>query len=189
MRLKLPTLSADQKAWAEKPDQKAWAVGMARYGAGYVWTMPDVGMAMQVYDETTFRLLTLIEHDYFIEAAALVKATLESVGLQLDASQVVMAECTPGRMARRADARGGKDWPWRWSECARTRVRGPSPCGAKRATSIGGPTRAMPAATHQPACAPSPRQSGRRRRTWISSGSGSDEVARILRPRPHGRRL
>ena len=93
--LKLPTLSADQKAWAEKPDQKAWAVGMARYGAGYVWTMPDVGMAMQVYDETTFRLLTLIEHDYFIEAAALVKATLESVGLQLDASQVVMAECTP----------------------------------------------------------------------------------------------
>ena len=88
-------MSADQKAWAEKPDQKAWAVGMARYGAGYVWTMPDVGMAMQVYDETTFRLLTLIEHDYFIEAAALVKATLESVGLQLDASQVVMAECIP----------------------------------------------------------------------------------------------
>ena len=28
-------------------------------------------------------------------AAALVKATLESVGLQLDVSQVVMAECTP----------------------------------------------------------------------------------------------
>ena len=33
-KLKLPTLSADQKAWAEKPDQKAWAVGMTRYGAG-----------------------------------------------------------------------------------------------------------------------------------------------------------
>ena len=76
---------------------------------GYVWTMPDVGMAMQVYDETTFRLLTLIEHDYFIEAAALVKATLESVGLQLDASQVVMAECTPwenGPTGRRQRGQG-----------------------------------------------------------------------------------
>ena len=93
--LKLPTLSADQMAWAEKPDQKAWAVGMARCGAGYVWTMPDVGMAMQVYDETTFRLLTLVEDDFCYEMASFVRATLKSVGLELDMSQVVMRDCPP----------------------------------------------------------------------------------------------
>jgi len=95
LEIKLPTLSAEQKAWAEKPDQKAWAVGMARYGAGYVWTMPDVGMAMQVYDETTFRLLTLVEDDFCYEMASFVRATLESVGLELDMSQVVMRDCPP----------------------------------------------------------------------------------------------
>ena len=105
----------------EKPDQKAWAVGMARYGAGYVWTMPDVGMAMQVYDETTFRLLTLIEHDYFIEAAALVKATAGERGPPTRRESGRHGGVhPPGRMARRTDARRAKDWPWRWSECART---------------------------------------------------------------------
>ena len=92
---RLPALSADQKAWAEKPDQKAWAIGMARYGAGYVWTMAEYGMALQVYDETTFRLLTLVEDDLCYEVASLVRATLESVGLELDMSQVVMRDLPP----------------------------------------------------------------------------------------------
>ena len=92
---RLPALNADQKAWAEKPDQKAWAIGMARYGAGYVWTMAEYGMALQVYDETTFRLLTLVEDDVCYEVASLVRATLESVGLELDMSQVVMRDLPP----------------------------------------------------------------------------------------------
>ena len=100
--LKLPTLSAEQKAWAEKPDQKAWAIGMARYGAGYVWTMAEYGMALQVYDETTFRLLTLVEDDVCFEVVSLVRATLESVGLELDMSQVVMRDLPP-------DPTGGAD--------------------------------------------------------------------------------
>ena len=93
---RLPALNADQVAWAQKPDQKAWAVGMARYGAGYVWTMAECGMALQVYDETTFRLLTLVEDDFCYEMASFVRATLESVGLELDMSQVVMRDCPPG---------------------------------------------------------------------------------------------
>ena len=92
---RLPALNADQVAWAQKPDQKAWAVGMARYGAGYVWTMAEYGMALQVYDETTFRLLTLVEDDFCYEMASLVRATLESVGLELDMSQVVMRDLPP----------------------------------------------------------------------------------------------
>ena len=92
---KLPALNADQKAWAEKPDQKAWAIGMARYGAGYVWTMAEYGMALQVYDETTFRLLTLVEDDFCYEMASFVRTTLESVGLELDMSQVVMRDLPP----------------------------------------------------------------------------------------------
>ena len=92
---RLPALNADQVAWAQKPDQKAWAVGMARYGAGYVWTMAEYGMALQVYDETTFRLLTLVEDDFCYEMASFVRATLESVGLELDMSQVVMRDLPP----------------------------------------------------------------------------------------------
>ena len=91
-RGRLPALNAEQVAWAQKPDQKAWAIGMARYGAGYVWTMAEYGMALQVYDETTFRLLTLVEDDVCYEVASLVRATLESVGLELDMSQVVMRD-------------------------------------------------------------------------------------------------
>ena len=70
-RGKAPVLSAEQVAWAQKLDQKAWAVGTARYGAGYVWTMAEYGMALQVYDETTFRLLTLVEDDVCYEVASL----------------------------------------------------------------------------------------------------------------------
>jgi hypothetical protein len=92
---RLPDLNADQKAWAEKPDQKAWAIGMARYGAGYVWTMAEYGMALQVYDESTFRLLTLVEDDVCYEVASLVRATLKSVGLEFDMSQVVMRALPP----------------------------------------------------------------------------------------------
>jgi hypothetical protein len=92
---RLPALNADQKAWAEKPDQKAWAIGMARYGAGYVWTMAEYGMALQVYDESTFRLLTLVEDDVCYEVASLVRATLKSVGLEFDMSQVVMRALPP----------------------------------------------------------------------------------------------
>ena len=92
---RLPALNEDQVAWAQKPDQKAWAVGMARYGAGYVWTMAEYGMALQVYDETTFRLLTLVEDDFCYEMASFVRATLESVGLELDMSQVVMRDLPP----------------------------------------------------------------------------------------------
>jgi hypothetical protein len=95
LEARLPALNADQVAWAQKPDQKAWAVGMARYGAGYVWTMAEYGMALQVYDETTFRLLTLVEDDFCYEMASFVRATLESVGLELDMSQVVMRDCPP----------------------------------------------------------------------------------------------
>ena len=95
LEARLPALNADHVAWAQKPDQKAWAVGMARYGAGYVWTMAEYGMALQVYDETTFRLLTLVEDDFCYEMASFVRATLESVGLELDMSQVVMRDCPP----------------------------------------------------------------------------------------------
>ena len=94
-RGKAPCLERGASGGAQKPDQKAWAVGMARYGVGYVWTMAEYGMALQVYDENTFRLLTLVEDDFCYEVASLVRATLESVGLELDMSQVVMRDLPP----------------------------------------------------------------------------------------------
>lgn len=87
---RLPVLSDDQRDWAEKPDQKSWAFHCLENGVGYVWNMPDQGLSMQIYDQETFRLLTVVEHEYCILMASFVKATLESVGMTLDMSQVVM---------------------------------------------------------------------------------------------------
>jgi len=92
---RLPVLTDEQRSWAEKPDQKSWALGCLRYGAGYVWNMPDQGLSMQIYNEGTFRLLTVVEHDYCLLMASLVKATLDSVGLTLDMSQVVIRAYVP----------------------------------------------------------------------------------------------
>ena len=91
---RLPVLTDEQIDWAEKPDQKAWAIQCLRYGAGYVWNMPDQGLSLQIYDEETFRLLTVVEHEYCILMASFVKATLESLGMTLDMSQVVMRAYT-----------------------------------------------------------------------------------------------
>lgn len=91
---KLPVLTDEQVDWAEKPDQKSWALQCLRYGAGYVWNMPDHGLSLQIYDEETFRLLTVVEHDYCILMVSFVKATLESLGMTLDMSQVVMRPYT-----------------------------------------------------------------------------------------------
>ena len=91
---RLPVLTGEQIDWAEKPDQKAWALQCLRYGPGYVWIMPDHGLSMQIYDEETFRLLTIVEHEYCILMASFVKATLESLGMTLDMSQVVMRPYT-----------------------------------------------------------------------------------------------
>ena len=91
---RLPVLTDEQIDWAEKPDQKSWAIQCLRYGAGYVWNMPDQGLSLQIYDEETFRLLTVVEHEYCILMASLVKATLESLGMTLDMSQAVMRAYT-----------------------------------------------------------------------------------------------
>ena len=92
---RMPKLTEKQKEWAGKPSQKTWAIDRLGFGIGYCWNMPDHGLSMQVYNERTFRLLTVVDHDYCIEMAALVKATLESVGLVLDMSQVVMRQYAP----------------------------------------------------------------------------------------------
>ena len=118
-------------------------------GVGHVWHMDDMGLVLQVASEDTMRLLTVVDHDYCRKMVSFVKATLESLDLNLDTSQAITRPYSGG--AAKPDAASGpKDQgprAWRWSECARTPATGPSPCGARRATSTGGRTRTTPAAT------------------------------------------
>jgi len=92
---RLPELTKEQIAWAENPKQQSWATETLSLGTGYCWLMPDHGLSMQVYDNKTFRLLTVVDHDYCIMMVSYVKATLESVGITLDTSQVVMRIYAP----------------------------------------------------------------------------------------------
>ena len=101
---RLPVLTDEERAWAEKPDQKSWALGCLSYGVGYVWNMPDQGLSIQIYDERTFRLLTVVEHDYCIMMASFIKATLDSIGLILDMSQVVMRPYVPSQDSQEEDS-------------------------------------------------------------------------------------
>ena len=95
LAIRLPELSEDQRKRAQDPKMKSWAIETVRLGAGYIWDAPDTGIALQVYNDSTVRLLTVVDHEYFIESVSYLKATLDSVGIHLDMSQVVMRERMP----------------------------------------------------------------------------------------------
>ena len=92
---RLPELSEDQRKQAQDPKMKSWAIETVSLGAGYIWDAPDTGIALQVYNDSTIRLLTVVDHEYFIESVSYLKATLDSVGIHLDMSRVVMRERMP----------------------------------------------------------------------------------------------
>jgi hypothetical protein len=92
---RLPELSEDQRKHAQDPKMKSWAIETVSLGAGYIWDAPDTGIALQVYNDSTIRLLTVVDHEYFIESVSYLRATLDSVGIHLDMSRVVMRERMP----------------------------------------------------------------------------------------------
>ena len=87
---RLPPLNEEEIRWAQSPPQKSWAYNNLSAGLGYVWHMPEVGIVMQVTSDDTMRLLTLVDHEHCIHTVACIKATLDSLGLNLDLSQVVL---------------------------------------------------------------------------------------------------
>ena len=95
LEFRLPELSEDQRKRAQDPKMKSWAIEIVGLGAGYIWDAPDTGIALQVYNDSTIRLLTVVDHEYFIESVSYLKATLDSVGIHLDMSRVVMRERMP----------------------------------------------------------------------------------------------
>ena len=86
---RLPALSRFERQWAENPNQKSWAFKNMSAGVGHVWHMDDMGLVLQVASEDTMRLLTVIDHDYCRKMVSFVKATLESLDLNLDLSQAI----------------------------------------------------------------------------------------------------
>lgn len=93
---RLPELDEEQMRWTQGPTQKAWAYGHLSAGIGYVWTMPDIGISLQVTSDDTMRLLTVVDHDYCLFMVASVAATLEHLGLKLDLSQAIVAPYVRG---------------------------------------------------------------------------------------------
>ena len=91
---RLPMLNENQRRNARSPKSKSWAIETVGQGAGHI-RMADGGVILQVYDESTIRLLTVVDHEYFIESVSYLKATLDSVGIHLDMSRVVMRERMP----------------------------------------------------------------------------------------------
>ena len=93
---RLPELDEEQRGWTQGPTQKAWAYGHLSAGIGYVWTMPDIGISLQVTSDDTMRLLTVIDHPYCLYMVASMAATLEHLGLKMDLSQAIVAPYVEG---------------------------------------------------------------------------------------------
>ena len=101
----LPELSRFERHWAENPNQKSWAFKNMSAGVGHVWHMDDMGLVLQVASEDTMRLLTVVDHDYCRKMVSFVKATLESLDLNLDTSQAITRPYSGG--AAKPDAASG----------------------------------------------------------------------------------
>ena len=104
----LPELSRFERHWAENPNQKSWAFKNMSAGVGHVWHMDDMGLVLQVASEDTMRLLTVVDHDYCRKMVSFVKATLESLELNLDTSQAITRPYSGGTVKPDA-ASGPKD--------------------------------------------------------------------------------
>ena len=88
---RLPELDEEQIELARNTNQKTWAYYKLNSGIGYVWTMPDHGVTLQVASEDTMRLLTVVDHEWCFGSVALIMATLDSLGLKLDLSKAIVA--------------------------------------------------------------------------------------------------
>ena len=88
---RLPELDEEQIEWAGATNQKSWAYYKLNSGIGYVWTMPDQGVTLQVASKDTMRLLTVVDHEWCIRSVAFIMATMDSLGLKLDLSKAIVA--------------------------------------------------------------------------------------------------
>ena len=93
---RLPELDEEQMCWTQGATQKAWAYANLSAGIGYVWTMPDHGLSLQVTSEDTMRLLTVVDHEWPIFTVACIMATLDCLGLKMDLSQAIVSPYVEG---------------------------------------------------------------------------------------------
>ena len=97
---RLPVLSEEERSWTKGSTQKDWVYSHLSCGIGYVWTMPDQGMSLQVISDDTIRLLTVVDHEWCLFMVACVMAALDNLGLKLDLSVAIVAphiECNNWR--------------------------------------------------------------------------------------------
>ena len=65
--------------------------------------MDDIGLVLQVASEDTIRLLTVVDHDYCMKMVSFVKATLDSLDLNLDLSQAIKRPYSGGTGEPKSD--------------------------------------------------------------------------------------
>ena len=88
---RLPVLSEEERSWTKGSAQEEWVYSHLSCGIGYVWTMPDQGMSLQVISDDTIRLLTVVDHEWCLFSVACVMAALDNLGLKLDLSVAIVA--------------------------------------------------------------------------------------------------
>jgi len=98
---RLPELDDDALRYAASEKQMGWVFANTGHGLGYVWTLPEYGLSLQIVrDPDTMlmgmRLLTMIDHDWCLLTVANMKATLEAMGRKMDLSGAVIVPYVPG---------------------------------------------------------------------------------------------
>jgi len=88
---RLPVLSEEERSWTKGSTQKDWVYSHLSCGIGYVWTMPDQGMSLQVISDDTIRLLTVVDHEWCLFLVACIMAALDNLGLKFDLSVAIVA--------------------------------------------------------------------------------------------------
>ena len=94
---RLPELNDRQIQHAHAPDQVKWAYQQLSQGVGYVWDMPEIGIAMQVSSVKSMRVLNVVDHDFPMLMLACIKRTLNLLGmdLEMDTALVIPYEEAP----------------------------------------------------------------------------------------------
>ena len=90
---RMPTLSEEDLAWVGEHERRQWAHGwMAGLVDGQVHWFGSDGILMQKVDESTIRILSMMDHEWCFRGVAYMRATFEavSVEVQLDPYTVLM---------------------------------------------------------------------------------------------------
>ena len=105
---RMPTLCEEDLAWVNDHERRRWAHGwMAGLVDGQVHWFGSDGIMMQKVNDTTIRIISVVDHEFSLRGVAFMRATFEAVDVdvQLDPYTVLMPYVEPAE-AEQVDAPG-----------------------------------------------------------------------------------